>query len=384
MTELLPYGTQWIDDDDIAAVTAVLRGGLLTQGPVVTEFERALASYVGARYCVAFCNATAGLHCAVRALDIPEGKEGITSAITFVASANCLAYSRLKPTFADIDARTFNVTADTLRAALTAQTAILIPVHFAGQAVHMDAVAALADEAGLAVIEDAAHAIGSCYADGSKVGNCRYSRLTVFSFHPVKTLTTGEGGAVTTNDPELYERLLLLRSHGITKDPTRFASNPGPWYHEMVALGYNYRLTDLQCALGLSQLGKLEAFKRRRREIVIRYNEAFAGLAGFTCPHETPGLDSCFHLYAAQIDFARIGKPRDRVMQALLEKGVGTQVHYIPVHTQPWYAQTFGYAQGMFPVAEEYYRRALSLPLFPRLTNADVDRVVAAVRDVLQ
>lgn len=384
MAELLPYGTQWIDDEDIAAVTAVLRGGLLTQGPVVTKFERALADYVGARYCVVFCNATAGLHCAVRALDVPAGKEGITSAITFVASANCLAYSGLKPAFADIDARTYNVTVDTLRASLTPQTAILLPVHFAGQPVDIEAVAALADEAGLAVIEDAAHAIGSCYADGSKVGNCRFSRLTVFSFHPVKTLTTGEGGAVTTNDPKLYERLLLLRSHGITRDPLRLASNPGPWYYEMVELGYNYRLTDLQCALGLSQLGKLDGFKRRRREIVVRYNKAFADLEGFVCPHEAPGLDSCFHLYASQIDFARLDKSRDKVMQALLAKGVGTQVHYIPVQTQPWYGQTFSYAKGMFPVAESYYQRALSLPLYPRLADADVDRVIDAVREVLK
>ena len=224
----IPYGTQWIADDDIAAVVSVLRGDYLTQGPYVQAFEEAIAEYVGARYCVAFCNATAALQCAVNALGIPSGFEGITSTNTFVASANCMVYNRLKPVFADIDPQTFNVTADTILPHLNIRTKVIIPVHFAGQPCDMKSIFSLAKDNGCFVIEDAAHAIGSLYADGSRVGNCKYSEMTVFSFHPVKTITTGEGGAVTTNDANLYQKLLFLRSHGITKDLKLLSQLPGP------------------------------------------------------------------------------------------------------------------------------------------------------------
>lgn len=383
MNAFIPYGTQWIEEDDIAAVVDVLRHGHLTQGPKVTEFEKAIASKVGAKHCIAFCNATAALHCAVKALEIPAGKQGVTSPNTFVASANCLPYNGLVAAFADIDARTFNVTAETLEKAITTDTGVLIPVHFAGQVCDMDAIGQLARKHGLPVIEDAAHAVGSCYADGSLVGNCRNSAMTIFSFHPVKTLTTGEGGAITTNDDAVYQKLLLLRSHGITKDPALLSANPGPWYYEQVDLGFNYRITDMQCALGLSQLAKLDRSKQRRQEIVAAYNEGLKGCANVVLPLEKPGLSSCLHLYVLQIDFNAVGKDRAQVMKELQEYGVGTQVHYIPVYTQPWYRKTFGYGPGLCPVAEAYYAKALSIPLYPKMSAADVQRVIEAVQKVL-
>lgn len=379
---MIPYGTQWIEEDDIAAVVETLRRGPLTQGPRVEAFEHALAKRVDAMYCVAFCNATAALQCAVKALDIPHGRNGVTSANTFVASANCLAYNNLVPRFADIDPHTFNVTARTLEKRIDDLTSVLIPVHFAGQPCDMEGIGQMATRRRIPVIEDAAHAIGSTNPDGSPVGSCRHSAMTVFSFHPVKTLTTGEGGAITTNDPLLYERLKLLRSHGITKDPFLLETNPGPWYYEQQELGFNFRITDVQCALGLSQLAKLDRFRTRRRAIVEAYNEAFRMMAHVVPPHETPGLDSCFHLYVLQIDFLGLGIDRKSFMGALEERGVGSQVHYIPVHLQPWYRRNYGFAPGYAPVAEAYYEKALSIPLFPAMSDADVDHVISSVRSL--
>lgn len=383
MSSILPYGTQWIDEDDIAAVVDVLRNGHLTQGPKITEFEGALAAYVGARFCLAFGNATEALQAAVKVLELPEGSSGITSPNTFVASANCLAYNGITPKFADIDPKSFNVTAASIGKAADSRTGVLIPVHFAGQACDMEAIGALARERRLPVIEDAAHAIGSTYADGSRVGCCKNSAMTIFSFHPVKTLTTGEGGAITTNDPELHRRLQLVRSHGITKDPTLLSQNPGTWYYEQQDLGYNFRITDMQCALGLSQLSKLDGFKARRKAIIASYNREFAGMKHVATPYEAPGLDSCFHLYVLQIDFQGLGKSRAAAMKELAEQGVGSQVLYIPVHTQPWYRKTYGYGWGDCPVAEAYYEKALSIPLYPRMTDSDVARVVRAIKSVL-
>lgn len=380
----LPYGTQMIDEADIESVIEVLRAPYLTQGPRVEMFERSIAERVGAKYCVAFCNATSGLHCAVKALEIDEGCEGITSPNTFVASSNCMVYNGLVPVFADIDPRTYNVTADTIKERLTDRTRVLIPVHFAGQACDMAAIGGLAKSRSLRVIEDAAHAIGSLYADGSPVGNCRYSDMTVFSFHPVKTVTCAEGGAVTTNDFELYRRLVLLRSHGITKDPAMMTRvSPGPWYYEMLELGYNYRMTELQAALGSSQLKRLDTFKARRREIVARYNEAFAPLDKVRIPFEAPGLSSCFHLYVPRFDFKAMGTTRAEFGKRLHSYEVGWQVLYIPVYTQPWYEKTYGIRRGMCPEAEAYYEEALALPLYPKLTDNDVERVITAVTECL-
>jgi UDP-4-amino-4,6-dideoxy-N-acetyl-beta-L-altrosamine transaminase len=383
MSDFLSYGRQWIDDDDVAAVVSVLRGDWLTQGPTITEFERALATYTGARHCVAVANGTAALHIAVQALGIPPGAEGITTPNTFVASANCLAYSGLRPVLADIEETTYNLDLDQVARRMTAATRVLVPVHFAGQPLDMDALAVLRRGRDIQTVEDAAHAIGSRYADGSRVGSCRHSDMTTFSFHPVKTITTGEGGAITTNSDELFQRLLRLRTHGITRDPALVQRHDGPWYYEMHDLGYNYRITDLQAALGLSQLGKLDRFMARRREIVAQYNAAFAGLAFVRTPVERPGVVSCFHLYVLRIDFARAKVARGAMMERLRERRIGTQVHYIPIHLQPYYARQYGFRRGDYPVAERYYDEAISLPLFPAMTDADVGRVVEGVRSVL-
>jgi UDP-4-amino-4,6-dideoxy-N-acetyl-beta-L-altrosamine transaminase len=371
---MIPYGKQWLDADDEQAVLAVLRSDYLTQGPKIAEFEQALCAYTGARYCVAVANGTAALHLAVAALELPAGSEGITTPNTFVASANAMAYCGVMPRFADIDPASCNIDPEAIRTGLSERSRLLLPVHFAGRAAPMAEIAELARQHDLRVIEDAAHAIGSCYPDGGRVGNCRYADLTTFSFHPVKTITSGEGGAITTNDPALYQKLLLLRTHGIQRlnDPA------APWYYEMQALGFNYRLTDLQAALGLSQLRKLGAFAARRSEIVARYNQTLGDLTWLQTP--TPDEQACFHLYVTQFNFARIGKTRAEVMDELRAHGVGSQVHYIPVHLQPWYRERFGYREGDYPQAERYYQRALSLPLYPAMSDADVDTVIAAVR----
>jgi perosamine synthetase len=382
--KVLNYGRQTINQADVDAVVDVLRSDFLTQGPKVSDLEAAICRLTGAKHCVAVANGTAALHLAVAALELPEGSSGITSANTFLASANALIYNRLQPVFADIDPCTYCVTAESLQERVTADTAVLIPVHFAGQPCDMVEIARLAAEHGLRVIEDAAHAIGSRYADGGHVGNCAHSDMTIFSFHPVKTITTGEGGAITTNSEELCERLRMLRSHGVTKQPGQLSRNPGPWYYEMQALGFNYRMTDILAALGVSQLARLENFVERRREIAARYNVAFESLEWLETPHERPAVYSAFHLYVALIDFGRLGRSRATVMQELREKGVGTQVHYIPVYSQPYYcARSYGHMADACPRTESYYERCLSLPLYPGLEDADVDRVIEAVRGLV-
>ena len=297
---MLGYGHQYIDDSDIKAVVDVLKSDFLTQGPAVARFEQKICQITGAKHCVAVSNATAGLHIAVAALKLSEDSEGITTPNTFLSSANCMVYNGLKPVFADIDSKTYNIDPSEIEKQLTKKTRLLIPVHFAGLPCDIERISRIAKENNLHIIEDAAHAIGSQYADGSYVGNCKYSDMTVFSFHPVKTITTGEGGAVTTNDEKLYQRLLMLRSHGTTKDDKLLTQNPGPWYYEMQDLGFNYRMTDMQGALGYSQLQKLSFFKARRREIVAKYNQAFAGMKYITTPYEPENVCSCFHLYAVQ------------------------------------------------------------------------------------
>ena len=382
MSEFLSYGKQWLDEDDKRAVLEVLESDFLTQGPSVAEFEKAICNYTGAKFCVAVANGTAALHLAVAALDIEKGSEGITSPITFVASANCLVYNNLKPIFADIDEKTYNIDPAEIEKKITNKTKVIIPVHFAGQPADMGEIAKIAKEHHLFVIEDAAHAIGSKYKDGSKVGSCKYSDLTIFSFHPVKTITTGEGGVITTNDEKLYQKLLLLRSHGITKNPSELSQNPGPWYYEMQTLGYNYRLSDIQAALGISQIEKLDKFSRRRREIVNKYNKAFAEFKNVVIPFEADGLDSTFHLYVLKIDFEKIGKSREIVMNELKQRNIGTQVHYIPVHLQPYYQKHFGYKEDDFAKAEAYYKKCLSLPLFPKMTDEDINFVIKCFKGV--
>jgi perosamine synthetase len=365
-------------------VLRVLRSDFLTQGPEVGRFEQALARHTGATYCVAVSSGTAALHLAVAALGMEKGTEGITSPVTFVASANAMLYSGMVPRFADIDPRTYNLDPTEVETKISPNTRLLLPVHFAGQPAEMSALHNLARRNGCRIIEDASHAIGSSYSSGEPVGSCRYSDLTVFSFHPVKTITTGEGGAVMTNDQKLYERLLLLRTHGITRESDKLSENPGPWYYEMQDLGFNYRLTDMQATLGASQLAKLDRFRKRRRQLVEFYNQAFHGETLLTTPYEDPRVDSCFHLYVLQLDFPSIGFSRKQVMEVLKAKSIGTQVHYIPVHLQPFYRNNFGYRPGDFPIAEAYYEKALSIPLYPAMSDEQAQQVVDGIREVLR
>lgn len=363
--KIFGYGHQSIDTADISAVVNVLRSDFLTCGPSVKAFEQAVCDYTGAKYCVAVANATAGLHIAALAAGLGPGDEAITTPITFLSSANCIAFTGAKPVFADIDSKTANIDPAEIEKRVSPKTKVLIPVHFAGQPCDMERISCLAKNRGLKVIEDAAHAIGSEYK-GVKVGACKYSDMTVFSFHPVKTITTGEGGAVTTNDLKLLAKLRALRAHGVYKEGEMLDT----WEYEMRELGYNYRITDFQCALGLSQLKKLNAFKARRRAIVDYYNRHL-GL-----PHllERDFSNACFHLYPVLVEHRREFYLKARA------SGLDLQVHYIPVHTQPYYRKTFGYKMGDYPKAEAYYERCISLPLYPSLKDNELDEIVSRLK----
>lgn len=382
----IPYSRQWLDQRDIDAVINVLKSDFLTQGPEIAKFEQALCQYTGAKYCVAVANGTAALHIAVAVLEIEQGKEGLTSANTFLASANCLVYNRLKPVFADIDPTTYCVDTDEIEKRTTKNTKVFVPVDFAGQPAEMEEIYRFAKSKDIYVVEDACHAIGSKYQGGSRVGSCKYADMTVFSFHPVKTITSGEGGAITTNDKKLYEKLLILRNHGMVRDKDKLfdKKQASSWYYEMQTLGFNYRITDIQAALGTSQLKKLDRFAARRREIVKLYNQAFSEIDGLTPPFEAAGVYSVFHLYVLKIDFAKFGISRQEVMEKLKKGGIGTQVHYIPVHTQPYYQKNFGCKWGDYPKAEQYYREAMSMPLYPKMTDSNVRYVVKKVFEVLE
>lgn len=399
---LLNYGKQSIDEDDIQAVVDVLRSTNLTQGPKIAEFEDALCRYTGARFAVACNSGTSALHMACMAAGVKEGNEVITSPITFVASANCAVYCGATPVFADIDSRTYNLLPNELEKKITANTTAIIPVHFAGQSCLMKDFLDVKQKAEsqfgnrIYIIEDASHALGSIYKN-TNVGSCSFSDMTVMSFHPVKHITTGEGGMVLTNDEFLYKRLKRLRSHGITNDPNDFVNAdlafqpledsssqiPNPWYHEQQCLGYNYRLTDIQCALGISQLKKLDTFLRRRRKIVDRYNVAFKDTPHITTPFEHQDCRSNFHLYVLLFDFQSIRDDRAHFMLTLRERGIQTQVHYIPVHLQPFYQQNYHTKKGDCPHAEAYYEKCLSIPLYPAMTDDEVEMVIYEIKEML-
>lgn len=368
----IPYGRQWIDEDDIQAVAETLRSDYLTTGPKVAEFERCIADYVGAKYAVAVSNGTAALHVACLAAGIGEGDEVITTPITFVASANCALYCGATPVFADINPDTYNIDPKEIRKKITSKTKAIIAVHFTGQPCEMEEIRQIAKEHKLTVIEDAAHALGADYK-GNRIGSI--SDMTTFSFHPVKHITTGEGGMITTNDKKLYDRLCMFRSHGITRDPSMMTSCEGPWYYQQLELGYNYRITDIQCALGLSQMKKLDSFIHRRREIAKRYNEAFSGIKNIIVPAQSEGCNNSWHLYVIQV----LGKERKEVFEALTSKGIGVNVHYIPVYTQPYYRE-HGYAEVVCPNAELVYSRFISLPMFASLTDEEQDYVIDQVK----
>jgi UDP-4-amino-4,6-dideoxy-N-acetyl-beta-L-altrosamine transaminase len=381
MSDYLSYGKQWLSDADIRSVVDVLNSDYLTQGPRVEVFEEALSTYTGARYCVVVANGTAALHLAVAALQIEEGLEGITTPITFAASANCMLYNGIIPRFADINPVSYNIDPSKILERIGEKTKLLIPVHFGGLPAEMDQISKIANNHNLHVIEDAAHAIGSQYADGSYIGNCKYSDMTIFSFHPVKTITTGEGGAITTNSKELYDRLLMLRSHGITKDEEKLTMNPGPWYYEMQDLGFNYRLTDMQAALGCSQLDRLDDFKARRRKIVKKYSQAFKSIPWLRIPTEPRDVSSCFHLYVLRFMYEQIEKNRREIMEELQSKSIGTQVHYIPVNQLPYYQ---GISRDNTPNADSYYEQCLSIPLYPKMSDSDIEHVIESIINLVK
>jgi UDP-4-amino-4,6-dideoxy-N-acetyl-beta-L-altrosamine transaminase len=375
-----------VDEEDIRAVVDVLRGDWLTQGPAIAAFEQALADFCGARYAVAVSSGTAALHLACLAAGVGPGDVGITSPITFVASANCIAYCDGSPAFVDVDPRTITMDPSALESACQRQAPkVVIPVDFAGQPADLPAISCIARAYGARVIEDAAHSLGATYQHEGKeyrTGSCVHADLATLSFHPVKHITTGEGGAILTNDADLYQHLLDLRTHGITKDPNRLTRDEGPWYNEQGELGFNYRITDLQCALGLSQMRKVVPFVERRRELVQRYRSLLPDREDVRLLTEIPGRRSSYHLLVAQLQ----GGPERRraVFERLHAAGIRVQVHYIPVHLQPWYRRRFGYRPGDFPQAEDYYAGCVSLPLFPRMSDADVQRSAAALQSALE
>lgn len=384
---MIYYGKQSVNEEDIAAVETVLRSDFLTQGPAIERFERCVADYCGAQYAVAVCNATAALHIACCAAGLGAGDILWTSPITFVASANCGRYCGADVDFVDIDERTYNMSVDALAEKLRRAKAenrlpkVVVPVHLAGQSCEMKRIRELAEEYGFTVLEDASHAVGADYLD-TKVGGCTFSDMTVFSFHPVKIVTTGEGGMILTNNRDLYEKLTLYRSHGITRDPEKMTHTAdGAWYYQQIDLGYNYRMTDLQAALGYSQMQRLDAFVARRRELAAHYDELLRDLPLRT-PHVMEGAEPSWHIYVVRLDFARIAKTKEQIFSEMKEQGIILNLHYIPVHLQPYY-ENLGFAQGDFPHSESYYEEALTLPLYYDLTDAQQDEIVAALRDVL-
>lgn len=375
------YGKQWIDDKDIEAVAEVLKSDYLTCGPKIKELEDKLCAYTGADYAVAVSNGTAALHCACIAAGIGEGDEVITTPITFAASANCVFYCGGTPVFADIDPETYNISPQSIRERITDKTKAIIAVDFTGQAVCHREIREICDEYNLIFIEDAAHAIGTKYND-KYVGNL--ADMTCFSFHPVKTITSGEGGAILTNNKEYYDRLVLAHSHGITREPDMMEyNNPEePWYYEEISLGYNYRMTDFQATLLICQLRKLDIFKRRRKEIVEKYNTAFADIAEIRVQKEIFESDTCRHLYIVRLFLDKLKCSRAEFFNALQAENIGCQVHYIPVYYFPYYKK-LGYKKGICPNAESLYEEIVSIPLYPKMSDSDVDSVIKAVKKII-
>lgn len=373
---MIPYGKQTIDQDDIQAVVDVLKSDFLTTGPKIAEFEQTVADYVGAKYAVAISNGTSALHAACFAAGIEPGDEVITTPLTFAASANCVLYCGGTPVFADVDPKTYNIDPEDIQRKITDRTKAIIAVHLAGQPCDMDAIHSIAREHGLIVIEDGAHALGSVYK-GKKVGSM--SDMTTFSFHPVKPITTGEGGMIVTDNEEFYKKMALFRSHGITRDDSMMTRNDGPWFYQQFNLGYNYRITDIQCALGCSQMKKLDRFLARRKEIVARYNEAFADCDNIITPYQLSDTESGWHLYIVQVKKC----DRRQVFENMREKGIGVNVHYIPVYMHPYY-QEHGYENVHCANAEEIYSHIISLPLYPGLTSEQQDYVIDTLKSLCE
>lgn len=377
----ISYGRQWIDEDDIEAVCQVLRGDYLTCGPYVKKMEKCLEEYTGAKYAVAVSNGTAALHCACIAAGIGPGDEVITTPITFAASANCVLYCGARPVFADINPETYNIDPDSIKRCITDKTKAIIAVDFTGQAVEVTKIREICDEYNLIFIEDAAHSIATKY-NGQPVGTL--ADITTFSFHPVKTITGGEGGACLTNREEFYKKLVLAHAHGITHDENMMESGPheGPWYYEEISLGYNYRITDFQSALIVSQMAKLDKFLDRRKKIVEKYNEAFCYMPELIVQKEISESDTCRHLYIIRLNLEKLTCTRREFFDAMCAENIRCQIHYVPVYWFPYY-QNLGYKKGLCPNAEEVYKGIMSIPLFPKMTDQDVDDVICAVRKII-
>ncbi|MBW1649577.1 MAG: UDP-4-amino-4,6-dideoxy-N-acetyl-beta-L-altrosamine transaminase [Deltaproteobacteria bacterium] len=381
---MIPYGKQNICKQDIEKVIQILNSNNLTQGPTVLKFEQALAKHCKAKYAVAVSSGTAALHLAYLAAGIGKNDAIWTTPNTFAATANAALYCGAKPNFIDINPNTYNISVEKLEEKLiqaaknNSLPQAVIPVHFAGQACEMKKIARLSRKYGFTIIEDASHAIGTKYNDGKYIGDCKYSNITTFSFHPVKTITTGEGGAALTNNKKIYKKLLTLRSHGIVKN-SKMAEKYGLWYYQMQHLGFNYRITDIQAALGISQLNKLNNFVEKRKKIVRQYNNAFKNIPHLTIPYEKEKKNTSFHLYVLQIDFKKIKKSRKTVMEKLSARNIATQVHYIPVYRHPYYKKKFGYNYKNYPATENYYKKALSIPLYPAMTNSQVEYVIEKI-----
>lgn len=370
-TNFLPYSTQQISDEDIKAVIETLKSPYLTTGPKVSEFETVVADYVGATYAVAFSNGTAALHAACYAAGVTQGDEVITTPITFAASANCVRYMGGEVVFADIDEDTYNLDPKEVEKKITSKTKAIIPVDFTGQPVDIDAFMELGKKHNIVIIEDGAHSLGATYK-GCKVGAT--ADMTMFSFHPVKPITTGEGGMIVTNNRTYYEKLRLFRGHGITQ--TAYAKEQGDWYYEMTDLGYNYRMTDIQAALGMSQMNRLDEFIEKRQELAHLYTEKINQLTTLSAPKQLANTQSGWHLYSVQLDEAALGKTRKEVFEDLRNANIGVHVHYIPVYWHPYYQQ-LGYKKGLCPKAEKWYERALTLPLHPQMNEEDIDFILS-------
>jgi len=378
----LYYGRQWIEEDDICSVANTLRGDLITCGPRVAELERALKSYTSSKYTVAVSNGTAALHCACIAAGISVGDEVITTPLTFAASSNCILYCGGRPVFADIDKDTYNIDPKSIEQNITEKTKAIVAVDFTGQAVKIEEIKDICRRYNLVFIEDAAHSIGTNY-DKKPVGSL--ADMTCFSFHPVKTITSGEGGAVTTNNDDFFEKLELAHTHGITHDENQMEDYPheGMWYYEQISLGYNYRMTDFQAALLISQLKKIERFKQRRKEIVRKYNEAFESLPEIIVQKEIKESDTCRHLYIIRLDLDKLTCTRRQFFDAMSAENVQCQIHYVPVYWFPYYRH-LGYEKGLCPNAEDIYKGIMSIPLYPKMTDQDVEDVIHAVSKVVE
>ncbi len=376
----IPYAQQWIEEDDIEVVADVLKGDWLTTGPKVDEFEEKFADFVDSKYAVAVSSGTAALHAASFAAGIEEGDEAIVSPMTFAASANCILYQDGKPVFADIDRKTYNIEPERIEEKINENTKAIVPVDYTGQPCEIDKIMEIAEENGLTVIEDSSHAVGATY-EGKSIGSI--ADMSIFSFHPVKNITAGEGGMITTDSKELYEKLKQFRTHGITKDEDKLSKNEGPWFYEQQYLGYNYRLTDMQCALGISQLSKIDKFLQRRREIAQEYTEFFEDLRGVIPPYQDEKSNSGWHLYVIQLDLEELDVDRKKIFNEFLDKELGVQVHYIPVYYHPYY-QNLGYERGLCPNAEWLYERIISIPMYPKMTDDDVNEVIGRIESVIK